>query len=66
LLPEVAAGVLEPRRVCVSLPDRLPKVKLKLGTVTDIDINGHGVEWVDPRGGAVRRSSTGWCWPRAV
>src|SRR5215217_5941044 len=50
LLPEVAAGVLEPRRICVSLPNRLPKVKLKLGTVTGIDINGHGVEWVDPEG----------------
>jgi NADH dehydrogenase len=55
LLPEVAAGVLEPRRICVSLPDRLPKVRLRLGTVTDIDINGHGVEWVDPEG---RRSTT--------
>ncbi|TDW94960.1 NADH dehydrogenase [Kribbella pratensis] len=54
LLPEVAAGVLEPRRICVSLPDRLPKVKLKLGMVTAIDINGHGVEWVDPEG---RRST---------
>ncbi|WP_238157181.1 NAD(P)/FAD-dependent oxidoreductase [Kribbella sp. VKM Ac-2571] len=54
LLPEVAAGVLEPRRICVSLPDRLPNVKLKLGMVTAIDINGHGVEWVDPEG---RRST---------
>ncbi|WP_344190743.1 NAD(P)/FAD-dependent oxidoreductase [Kribbella karoonensis] len=54
LLPEVAAGVLEPRRICVSLPDRLPKVKLELGTVTGIDINGHGVERVDPEG---RRST---------
>ncbi|MFI5707155.1 NAD(P)/FAD-dependent oxidoreductase [Kribbella sp. NPDC051620] len=55
LLPEVAAGVLEPRRICVSLPNRLPKVKLKLGMVTGIDINGHGVEWVDPEG---RRGTT--------
>jgi NADH dehydrogenase len=55
LLPEVAAGVLEPRRICVSLPSRLPKVKLKLGMVTGVDINGHGVEWVDPEG---RRSTT--------
>jgi NADH dehydrogenase len=50
LLPEVAAGILEPRRVCVSLPDRLPKVKLLLGSVTGIDIDGHRVDWVDPEG----------------
>ncbi|TDU84501.1 NADH dehydrogenase [Kribbella voronezhensis] len=50
LLPEVAAGILEPRRICVSLPDRLPKVKLVLGTVTDVDIDNHRVEWVDPEG----------------
>ena len=50
LLPEVAAGILEPRRICVSLPDRLPKVKLLLGTATHIDIDGHRVEWADPEG----------------
>jgi NADH dehydrogenase len=50
LLPEVAAGILEPRRICVSLPDRLPKVKLVLGTVSHIDIDGHRVEWVSPEG----------------
>jgi NADH dehydrogenase len=55
LLPEVAAGILEPRRICVSLPDRLPKVKLVLGTVTRIDVVGHRVEWVDPEG---RRGAT--------
>jgi NADH:ubiquinone reductase (H+-translocating) len=50
LLPEVAAGILEPRRICVSLPGRLPKVKLLLGMVTHIDVVGHRVEWVDPEG----------------
>jgi NADH dehydrogenase len=50
LLPEVGAGMLEPRRICVSLPDRLPNVTLALGTVTAIDVVGHGVEWVDPEG----------------
>ncbi|WP_132301529.1 NAD(P)/FAD-dependent oxidoreductase [Kribbella sp. VKM Ac-2568] len=54
LLPEVGAGILEPRRICVSLPDRLPKVKLVLGTVSHIDIDGHRVEWVSPEG---RRSA---------
>src|SRR5690349_23723936 len=52
LLPEVAAGILEPRRICVSLPGRLPKVKLVLGTVTQIHIDDHRVEWVDPEGRA--------------
>src|SRR5215218_4860953 len=55
LLPEVGAGILEPRRICVSLPDRLPKVTLALGTVTSIDVVGHGIEWVDPEG---RRRAT--------
>src|SRR3954454_19460165 len=55
LLPEVATGILEPRRICVSLPDRLPKVTLALGSVVGIDVAGHGVEWIDPEG---RRRST--------
>src|SRR5947209_17181756 len=50
LLPEVAAGILEPRRICVSLPDRLPEVTLELGTVTDVDVVGHEVTRVDPEG----------------
>jgi NADH dehydrogenase len=45
LLPEVGAGILEPRRICVSLPERLPNVRLVLGTVTHIDVVGHRVEW---------------------
>jgi hypothetical protein len=31
LLPEVAAGVIDPRRVAVSLPETLPDVRLILG-----------------------------------
>ena len=54
LLPEVGAGLLEPRRICVSLPDRLPRVKLVLGTVTHVDTVAHAVGWVDPEG---RRSA---------
>lgn len=50
LLPEVAAGVLEPRRVCVSLPRQLAGVRLVLGTVDRIDLDGQAVEWVDPEG----------------
>jgi NADH:ubiquinone reductase (H+-translocating) len=50
LLPEVATGILEPRRICVSLPDRLPKLKLVLGSADRIDLENHRVEWVDPEG----------------
>src|SRR3954466_6047556 len=50
LLPEVAATILEPRRICVSLPDRLPQAGLALGTVVAIGLVGHRVEWVDSEG----------------
>jgi NADH dehydrogenase len=48
LLPEVAAGVLEPRRVAVSVPDTLPGVRLILGEVDGIDLNAREVSWCDP------------------
>jgi NADH dehydrogenase len=50
LLPEVAAGVLEPRRVCVSLPAQLRHVRLELGTVDRIDLDNHEVGWLDAEG----------------
>lgn len=50
LLPEVAAGVLEPRRICVSLPGQLPGVRLILGNVDAIDPTGQRVHWTDPEG----------------
>jgi NADH:ubiquinone reductase (H+-translocating) len=51
LLPEVAAGVLEPRRVAVPLAASLPKVDVVLGDVDDIDLDQRRVNWVDPDGG---------------
>ncbi len=51
LLPEVAAGVLEPRRVAVPLGASLPKVNVVLGEVDDIDLTAGRVGWVDPEGG---------------
>jgi NADH dehydrogenase len=48
LLPEVAAGVLDPRVVTVSLPATLPDVRLVLGEVDGIDLDHHRVHWVDP------------------
>ena len=54
LLPEVAAGVLDPRRVAVPLPASLPGVRLALGEVDVIDLADSCVEWVDPEGGRER------------
>jgi NADH dehydrogenase len=50
LLPEVASGLLEPRRVCLSLRRWPGRVDLRLGTVDRVDVAGHEVEWVDPEG----------------
>ena len=52
LLPEVAGGLLEPRRVCVSLRKWSGRVKLQLGLVNAIDVDRRRVEWIDPEGGA--------------
>jgi NADH:quinone reductase (non-electrogenic) len=51
LLPEVAAGVIDPRRVAVSLPETLPDVRLILGEADRIDLDARRVDWVDPEGG---------------
>lgn len=51
LLPEVAAGVLEPRRISVSLSAALPGVRLILGEVDEIDLGRRRVRWRDPEGG---------------
>jgi NADH dehydrogenase len=51
LLPEVAAAVLDPRRVAVSLPETLPGVRLILGEADRIDLDARRVGWVDPEGG---------------
>ncbi|GGX72259.1 NAD(P)/FAD-dependent oxidoreductase [Streptomyces minutiscleroticus] len=51
LLPQVAAGVLEPRRVTVSLGDTLPRVRLVLGEADRVDLEGRTVRCTDPEGG---------------
>jgi len=51
LLPEVAVGLLDPRRVTVSLPATLPDVRLILGDVTRVDLDAREVTYVDPEGG---------------
>jgi NADH dehydrogenase len=51
LLPEVATGILEPRRVSVSLTAALPGVQVVLGEVDQIDLDARTVGWRDPEGG---------------
>ncbi|MFR0356157.1 FAD-dependent oxidoreductase [Streptomyces sediminimaris] len=51
LLPQVAAGLLEPRRVAVSLSGTLPQVRLVLGEAHSVDLDGHAVHYTDPEGG---------------
>ena len=48
LLPEVAAGLLEPRRVTVSVPETLPDVRLILGQVDGVDFAERRIRWTDP------------------
>src|SRR3954447_27044064 len=51
LLPEVAAGVLEPRRVAVPLAASLRGVDVVLGEVDRIDLGERRVSCTDPEGG---------------
>src|SRR4051794_601834 len=57
LLPDVPAGLLEPRHVAVSLRQRLPRTRLVLGRATDVDVAGRTVR-VDllGDGGSVSRT----------
>ena len=51
LLPEVAAGILEPRRISVSLFDALPPtVRHATGEVDELDLDARQVGWQDPEG----------------
>jgi NADH:ubiquinone reductase (H+-translocating) len=51
LLPEVSAGILDPRRVTVSLPATLPGVRLVLGEADGVDLAARTVRYADPEGG---------------
>ncbi|MFI5794238.1 FAD-dependent oxidoreductase [Streptomyces sp. NPDC051677] len=50
LLPQVAAGILEPRRVTVSLSGTLRDVRLVLGEADRIDLDARTVHYTDPEG----------------
>ncbi|MGH7912771.1 MAG: NAD(P)/FAD-dependent oxidoreductase [Candidatus Dormibacteraceae bacterium] len=51
LMPQVTAGLVEPRHICISLPRRLGKVRLLLGEVDHIDFGRKAVAWASPEGG---------------
>ena len=48
LLPEVAAAVLDPRRVTISIPDALRGARLVLGNATAVDFENRMIGYVDP------------------
>ncbi|MGW1159476.1 NAD(P)/FAD-dependent oxidoreductase [Streptomyces sp. NPDC002513] len=50
LLPQVAVGLLEPRRVTVSLSGTLRQVRLVLGEADGIDLDARTVPYTDPEG----------------
>jgi NADH:quinone reductase (non-electrogenic) len=50
LLPEVTAGILDPRRVSVALRIAAPGARLRLGNVDDVDLSGRKVSLIDPEG----------------
>jgi NADH:ubiquinone reductase (H+-translocating) len=52
LLPEVAAAVLDPRRITVSIPATLPGVRLVQGDVESVSLDGRSVSYTDPEGAA--------------
>jgi NADH dehydrogenase len=52
LLPEVSAGILEPRRVSVSLAGALPEVQVILGEADKFDLEARTVGYTDPDGTA--------------
>ncbi|MGW5772417.1 NAD(P)/FAD-dependent oxidoreductase [Streptomyces longwoodensis] len=51
LLPQVAAGILEPRRVTVSLSGTLRDVRLVLGEAGHVDLDARRVHYTGPEGG---------------
>ncbi|MFD0822413.1 NAD(P)/FAD-dependent oxidoreductase, partial [Micromonospora zhanjiangensis] len=52
LLPEVAAGVLEPTRISVPLSATLPDVRVVIGEADRIDLDGRRVGYQQPDNGA--------------
>ncbi|MFB4309195.1 NAD(P)/FAD-dependent oxidoreductase [Actinomadura sp. GTD37] len=51
LLPEVAGGLLDPRRVAVPLTAALPGARLVLGEADAVDLGARTVRYTDPENG---------------
>ncbi|MEV7009483.1 NAD(P)/FAD-dependent oxidoreductase [Streptosporangium sp. NPDC051022] len=51
LLPEVAAGILDPRKVAIPLSGTCPGVRHLLATVTSVDVDDRRVHCTDAEGG---------------
>ncbi|MCE0766127.1 NAD(P)/FAD-dependent oxidoreductase [Pseudonocardia kujensis] len=51
LLPEVAVGTLEPRRIAVPLVQSLRGAEIVVGEVRHIDVDARTVTWTDQEGG---------------
>jgi len=47
LLPEVAGGILDPRRILTPLDHTLPGVRLVIGDVREVDLTGRRLSYVD-------------------
>jgi len=54
LLPKVATGLLEPRRICVGLGRALPGARLLLGEARKVDLDRREVTYVDPEGASAK------------
>ena len=52
LLPQVSSGVLDPRRVAMSLPSTLPQARLVLGEADRVDLDERTVFYTGPEGEA--------------
>jgi NADH:ubiquinone reductase (H+-translocating) len=66
LLPDVTAGLLEPRHIAVSLRQALPRTRLVLGRATDVDVAGRSVRVDLLEDGAVVSRTTDLEWDRLV
>lgn len=66
LLPDVTAGLLEPRHIAVSLRQRLPRTRLVLGRATDLDVVARTVRVDLLEDGAVVSRTTSLDWDRLV
>ena len=65
LLPEVAAAILEPRRVTVPLRARLPRTQVALGTSRQSILPRGRARWSMSSVGRGRWPGIGWSWPAA-